>query len=298
VSRTLNLLLIVVILCLGCGATFRNNAEITGYDLTRPDDRIFLPDTLREISGLCWLENQQFACIQDENGILFYYDLSSQQLNKQKFFAPDGDYEGITRVGNTLYILRSDGALFEIADHRAENLKVQMYETGVVANNNEGLCYDEENNRLLIACKGKIGKGKELKDKRQIYAFDLRTKKLDPQPVYDFDMNAIRELAKKLNLDLPEKKHHKKNEEPTLNIKFATSAIAIHPVTKKLFLLSAQDKMFFIFDQQGNAEHIEVLDPTIFNKAEGITFLSNADMLITNEAQDKKPSLLRFMYRH
>jgi hypothetical protein len=47
----------------------------------------------------------------------------------------------------------------------------------------------------------------------------------------------------------------------------------------------------------GSIEHIELLDPTMFNKAEGITFYDNGDMLITNEGQDKKPTLLYFKYR-
>ena len=76
-----------------------------------------------------------------------------------------------------------------------------------------------------------------------------------------------------------------------------TSAIAVHPITKKLYLLSASDHLFFIFNMSGSIEHIELLDRDIFNKAEGITFLDNGDMLITNEGQNKEPTLLRFNYR-
>jgi len=39
------------------------------------------------------------------------------------------------------------------------------------------------------------------------------------------------------------------------------------------------------------------LDPRVFNKAEGITFMENGDMLITNEGQDHRPTLLRFNYQ-
>jgi hypothetical protein len=48
---------------------------------------------------------------------------------------------------------------------------------------------------------------------------------------------------------------------------------------------------------KGNLEHIEQLDPIVFNKAEGITFYDNGDMLITNEGQDKKPTVLFFKYK-
>lgn len=40
----------------------------------------------------------------------------------------------------------------------------------------------------------------------------------------------------------------------------------------------------------------ELLNPLVFNKPEGITFFENGDMMISNEGQHKKPTLLRFNY--
>ena len=65
---------VLTILLLGCGATFTNNEKITGYNLTKPDNTFLLPDTLHEVSGLTDIDSTIFACIQDENGILFIYD--------------------------------------------------------------------------------------------------------------------------------------------------------------------------------------------------------------------------------
>ena len=266
-----------------------------GYNMTSPDQRFILPDTLREISGLTYIDSNTFACIQDENGILFIYDLSNNKIRKQYPFNLDGDYEGITRVGNTIYVLRSDGTLFEIINYNSKKFKQNSYATGIPAENNEGLCYDADNNRLLIAAKGKIGKGREFKDRRVIYGFDLQTKMLSDETAFDFDLATINDFAKQKNISFPPKEK-KNGEVKESSIKFKTSAICIHPVTKKLFLLSASDHLFFIFDMQGKIEHIEQLDETMFNKAEGITFFENGDMLITNEGQDKNPTLLRFNY--
>ena len=289
---------VLTILLLGCGATFTNNEKITGYNLTKPDNTFLLPDTLHEVSGLTDIDSTTFACIQDENGILFIYDAKNNVIKKQYTFNLDGDYEGITRVDQNIYVLRSDGTLFEISNYTSDNFKLTSYTTGIPANNNEGLCYDQENKRLLIACKGKIGKGPEYKDKRVIYGFDLQTKTLTSEPVFDFDLKVIKDFATNKNIHLPTKTS-KKNGQPITEpfIKFGTSAIGIHPVTKKLFLLSASDYLLFIFNMKGDIEHIEQLNPTTFNKAEGITFYENGDMLITNEGQDKKPTLLFFKYR-
>ena len=229
-----NIPTVLTVFILGCGATFINNEKITGYNLTAPDNTLILPDTLREVSGLTNIDSTTFACVQDENGILFIYDVSKNEIKKQYVFNIDGDYEGVTRVDKTIYVLRSDGTLFEILNYTSDNFKLTSYATGIPANNNEGLCYDPDGKRLLIACKGKIGKGPEFKDKRVIYGFDLQTKTLTKEPIFDFDLQVIKDFAIKNKLDLPTKTRKKKEQSITEPfIKFRTSAICIHPQTKK-----------------------------------------------------------------
>ncbi len=296
--RLLNSLALLLMFFSGCDEASNSNEKLTGYNLSNPDESYVLPDILQEVSGLTSLDSVTFACIQDENGILFIYDLVHNEITKQYTFNIDGDYEGIARVDSTIYVLRSDGTLFEISDYQSPDFILTSYFTGIPANNNEGLCYDPDNNRLLIACKGKPGKGSEFKDKRLIYGFDLATKVLTTEPVFDFNLQTIKQFAMRNEVDMLTKTKKKKKQKITEPvIRFMTSAIAVHPVTKKLYLLSASDHLFFIFNMNGDIEHIEQLNPEIFNKAEGITFVENYDLLITNEGQDKKPTLLRFVYK-
>ncbi|MFZ1331243.1 MAG: hypothetical protein WAR83_03600 [Flavobacteriales bacterium] len=289
---------LALILSAGCCMTYPKRDRVTDYDLSQPDNSLILPDTLREISGITDIDSVTIACIQDENGIVFIYNLLENRLTGQYPFSLDGDYEGITRVGNTMYILRSDGVLLEITDHDRSDFNVITYLTNIPANDNEGLCYDPFGNRLLIASKGKIGKGPEFKNKRVIYEFDLRSKKLTEEPVFDLDLELIKAFAIENNISLPTKALKKKGETVTEPfIKFMTSAIAVHTASKKLYLLSASDHLFFVFSMSGEIEHIEPLNPELFNKAEGITFLKNHDMIITNEGEDGKATLLKFNYR-
>lgn len=267
-----------------------------GYDLAKPNVSLILPDTLREVSGITYLDSSTVACVQDENGIIFIYDIINNGIAKQFVFNINGDYEGITRVENTIYILRSDGVLFEISDYRSNNFKLTSYITGVPASNNEGLCYDNDKNRLLIACKVQVGKDPLNKDKRSIYGFDLTTKKLNKAPVFEFDVLAIRKFASD-NKVKPPLVMNKYGQMVQPIIRFRPSAVSIHPGTKNIYLLSAVDHLLFIFNMEGKIQRIESLDPVMFNKAEGITFFENGDMLIANEAQGKKPTLLRFNYK-
>jgi hypothetical protein len=265
------------------------------YNLSSPDKIYILPYTLNEISGITETNASSIACIQDENGILFIYDLIKEQIKKQYYFYSDGDYEGIARVDKTVYILRSDGMLFGITNYESSNFTLASYSTGIPAKDNEGLCFDQKANRLLIAPKDHIGKESENKDKRFIYAFDLKSKKLTEKPVFIFDLSVIKKFALENKIKVPMddgKKKHK--NEPA--IEFRTSAIGIHPLTHRLFVLSGMEQLLFVFDMNGNIEYMEKLDSDLFNQPEGITFLKNGDMLISNEAQNKKPTLVRFNY--
>ena len=293
----LNLSTLFILFLSGCGSNFSGDEKIKGYDLTTPDVSIILPDTLNEISGLTSIDTTSVACIQDEYGIIFIYDVIKKEITNYYFFNIKGDYEGIARVDKSLFVLRSDGVIFEVSDYESKNFELNSYETGIPSSDNEGLCYDTDNNRLLVACKGKIDKKDENKDKRVIYAFDLKTKKLSEEPVISFDLEVIRHFAINNKIDLPVKKNKKGEKKETI-IKFRTSEICIQPLTKKLFLLSADDHLLFIFNMKGKIEKIEKLNPEKFIQAEGLTFFENGDMLITNEGQDKKPTLLRFNYKN
>jgi hypothetical protein len=263
-------------------------SKLKGYELSKPDQRLILPDTLREVSGVCELDSSAVVCVQDENGILFVVDAYRNEVKQQINFGPNGDYEAVTKVGSSIFVLRSDGVLFEVADFGTKRSKTFTHFTNIPATNNEGLCYDQENNRLLIGCKSKPAKGS---DARVIYAFDLAKKIATKSPVYTFSVDNIIRFAIQNKINLPTRI---RNKTAVPFIRFSTSEIAIHPFSKDLYLLSAADHMLFIFDQRGEISHIEKLDPIIFNKPEGIAFTVKGDMLITNEAQNKKPTLLRF----
>jgi hypothetical protein len=273
-----------------------NPAITINYNLSKPDKTYLLPHELNEISGLTETGESSFAGIQDENGILYIYDLTNEKIIKEFTFHGNGDYEGIARVDKTIYVLRSDGKLYEINNFESGNSNIESYSTGISAKDNEGLCFDKDSNRLLIAPKSEPEKHSGNKDKRFIYAFDLRSKKLIGNPVYTFDLSLIRKFAAENNLKVP-KNGGKKGDKDEPDIEFRPSAIGIHPVTNKLYLISGMEELLFVFDIKGNIEFMTKLDKDLFNQPEGITFLKNGDMLISNEkGQKNRATVLRFNY--
>ncbi len=59
------------------------------------------------------------ACVQDERGIVFVYDIGSQKIVDEVRFGSKGDYEGLTKFDSKLFVLRSDGKLYEAVQPEA-----------------------------------------------------------------------------------------------------------------------------------------------------------------------------------
>ena len=277
-------------------STGTKSKSFAGYNFTDSDETIILPAILHEISGITIIDSSTIACVQDENGIVFIYDILRKEIMRQISFHGNGDYEGITRVNDTIYVLRSDGVLYEITNLKSSGIAREILLKKISDNDNEGLCYDQKNKRLLIAPKDKLRIDSEDKDIREIYGFDLKTGDLIKKPVINIDLSGIKKFASE-NMVFSQGKSKKENPEDKPDIKFRPSAIGIHPLTEKLFVLSATEKILYIFNLNGTIKDMIKLNPDIFNMPEGIAFFKNGDMLVSNEGQNKMPTLLRFNFK-
>jgi hypothetical protein len=278
--------------CFNAADKSRNSTDKTdinslGYDLSKPERTVLLPLILHEVSGIALLDSTNVACVQDENGIVFIFDLQKDEIDGEIIFHSGGDYEGITRVDSTIYVLRSDGVLFRILNYESSGKLENIYTVGIPPSDYEGLCYDQKNHRLLIAPKSNPDRDTESENKHPIYAIDLPSGIFLGEKVLDLDISAINKYAAEnkvivAGIDSP--------------VRFRPSAIGVHPVTNKLYVLSGVEQLLFVFDMDGTVEYIEKLNPEILGMAEGISFFANGDMLISNEGRVNPPSILIFNY--
>lgn len=259
-----------------------------GYNLSEPDKKIQLPFILKEVSGITLINPSTVACVQDENGVIFLIDIIKGEMISYFSFHSNGDYEGIAMAGSAIYVLRSDGELFQVMKEGFSGSLKKIFSMGMVPLDYEGLCYDKKNNMLLITSKNNPGKDSGTKGKHPVYGFDLNLEVMPEEPVLLFDIPAIKKFAADKGIKPPKGDG---------KIGFRPSALGIHPVTGKLYVLSASERLLFVFSLNGTVEHIEKLDPLLFNMPEGITFMPNGDMLISNEGKINPPTILRFNYK-
>ena len=293
----MNYLLIFALLWLSLTTGFKQPASsaITGYNLSKPDKRWSLPEELKEISGITATDENTVACVQDEKGTVFFYDISNSSIKRDFVFNGDGDYEDLVKVNNEMFILRSDGTLFKLTSFSDKPSKANTIETDIPSEDSEGLCYDSDGKKLLIACKADI-KSDKYKNKRAVFAFDIKSGTLSAKPFLVIDPKAIKRFISDNKIHVKIKKEHKHDDDDDFKVDFRMSAIGIHPVTKKIFIISAADYLICVYNRDGKLENIEFLDSKLFNKAEGITFLPNGDLLVSNEGENGSPTLLRFNY--
>lgn len=253
-------------------------------DLQKPEYTILqkwdLPEILNEVSGIDWIGDQTIAAVQDEDGIIFIYDLETSEIKDRIRFNGGGDYEGIRISGNDAYILRSDGTIFKVAGYLGANPQVTEKRTTLSAIKGidvEGLCLDRENARLLLAEKER----KDNENNKGIYAVTLNLK------------NSWEKPAMNVNLEDPVfEKVSKKVKD-----RFFPSEITKHPGNGNYYLLDGRNPKLLILEPGGEPEKLYLLDKNEFEQPEGITFDTDGNLYISNEAGDGPANILKVSLR-
>ena len=262
------------------------------FNLSQPDAILRLPGILTEVSALTDVDESTVACVQDELAIMYLIDVNSGKVKGTLAFGGPGDLEGLTRVGNEYYALRSDGLVYRMS---MGDLKMDVLDTfrlELPQDNLEGLGYDERMGRVLIAPKGIVKGDPTARDSRAIHAYDVARRELLPEPVLRFSVSGIVAQARAAGFTVPERTTPKGRSVPALKLRF--SSVAVDPLSDHYYLLSAVDRTLLVLDRTGKLVSLHELSEELFPKPEGITFLPSGAMLISNEGKGASPNVLRF----
>ena len=234
---------------------------------------------LKEISGIAYdNKNNEFIAHNDESGKLFFLDKESKMIRDSYVFGGKGDYEDIALVNGVPYILRSDGMITKfMKDTAGKAYGIELEKISLSGTNDfESMYYDPDRKALVLLCKNCAMDSKKTVT---AFAFYPDSTGFDEKPLFTIDADAVEKMA------------------PRKTSKLQPSAAAIHPVLKKIFILSSASNQLVIADLEGNVESAYVLSPKLFPQPEGITFKNNGDMYISNEGVSTKSTLLKFLYK-
>ncbi len=265
------------------------------YDVNHPDQTFSLSKKLMEVSGLSYFApGNQLLCINDEKANIFFLSLEDGSIEKEVDFGKNDDYEGVEVVGQTIYVVKSNGNLYPYDLEQKEDgptIKLPLRQE----NDIEGLGYDPTQHQLLLACKGSpnLEGHEKLKKTKAVYAYDLQHNAFIDEPVLlikDDELVAWVERSY-ADADLSKKKRSKLVERAK---DISPSAIAVHPASGNYFILSTVGKVMAIFDSAKQLEQVLFLDEDVHAQPEGICFTPNGTMYISNEGRGLVAKIHRF----
>ncbi|MEO8412470.1 MAG: SdiA-regulated domain-containing protein [Ginsengibacter sp.] len=258
----------------------KNNENTYRYNLKNPNHTWRLPEQLAEVSGNTWIDTNHLMLIEDIHADLYYIkiDEATATLERTIPFADNDkdkfDIEDVTYVNHIVYALWSHGDLFKITNWQT-NPGIEKIKTGLhKENNTEGLCYDPVSGQLLVACKGESNLNDEKKSTRAVYQFDMAQNKLKDQPFLLIHKKDFEKLADE-------------------KLEFNPSAIAVHPITHDIYLLSTRDnKCMAVYSRDGMLKAFQYIDPELMPQPEGICFSPDGKLYISSEGKKGEPGNL------
>lgn len=260
--------------------TQNKNYVNSGYNFFEPNISYEMPELLREISGITLKNSTTMYCVQDELAAIFEYNFEKEEITEMHRFSDIGDFEDLAILKGKIYVLRSDGLLFPY-----NLITNQLQNTASIPINSldiEGLF--SWKNELYIACKAP-GVNQET-SKRSI--FKVKEKKFNkPELFMEIDINEI--------IAFVEKNYEGIN---ITELQFNPSALAFHPKTEELYVLSASDRVLSIYKDK-QLTNVLLLPTSAYYKPEGLAFTKNGDLYISNEGDKKgfiKGNILFFEY--
>ena len=249
----------------------------SGYNFTKPDEKMELGKHLKEISGMAYVPGTEMLLAEnDEKGDIYTIDFTNKKdmVGKVKF-GGKGDYEDIVYTDTAVYMLVSPGMVVQVLT-KDSSFATKEFDMGLKGSNEfEAMYLDAEDKSLILLCKDC---SKEKNEIRNAYRFDLKTLQYSSDPVYTMDIKSIQRI---LNDDKAE---------------FKPSAAGINPVNGKLYVIASVGKLLVIANKNGEAEEVIKLDPVIYNQPEGLTFAPNGDLYISNEAGEGVATIFKYKY--
>lgn len=277
---TASMLVFVCAVLFVSGCKF-NASSPADYDFSKPQE-VLLGKVLNEISGISYYSARDSAllAVSDSKERVFYIDMKHVRLqdHTEKVVPSNSDMEDIVKLDSSIFLLMSGGILKEVPVGAKDSFGVKTYKLELSGTNDfETVYHDPSVDALVLLCKScEHEKGKGM---RTAYRFNLASRSFDTTAFFTISKDDVKAAL------------------ADAGAKFDPSAAAVHPLDKRLYILSSAGELLVIADTRGKVVEAYRLNPDLFPQAEGIAFAPNGDMFISNEGKHGTPTLLRFPYK-
>jgi uncharacterized protein YjiK len=248
-----------------------------GYDLSAPRT-IRLDENLDEISGIAYVPvGPMLMAINDEEGRKYTISLPEGKVKRGARFAKGGDFEDVVLMGDTAYVLKSNGHLYTIKGVGGDSLasvKTDFPSKGRF--DFETLFRLPGTGQLIMLCKTCPDQTNRVPG----YVHNPDSGQTADSASFHLDISALPD-----SFPLPDKSV------------LHPSGGAVHPVTGHLFILASANGLLIIADQGGTVRETYKLDRKVFKQPEGICFAPDGGLYISNEAGTGFANIHYFPYQ-
>jgi len=296
-ARAAFLLLVLAAAATGCradrqGATHRSDtaelaareqrlslklSNVADSDTTTPLARWIMPRDLGEISGLALTPDGRLLAHDDEQGRVTVIDPRRGVTLKHFWIGQSvrADFEGITVADGTIYLITSNGKLFEFREGAdGDHVRYAVHDTHLGAECEfEGVAFDSATKTLLLACKNVAQK--QLRDHLVLYRWNPRTS------------DAPRDAMIKVPLQKIVGASGWKGFHP--------SDLTVDPVSGNYVMVAGPEHGLLEITPAGEVVRARSL-PGQHHRAEGIAITRDGLLMVSDEASNSVPAVIT-LYR-
>jgi hypothetical protein len=248
------------------------------FDLQHPNSVQTLPMGIQPFSDVTLFDSTHLIGLDEKNGSLFMYDMVANSVSPFLSWDLGAKICNISTMDSTLLLVDDAKHIhflyspYDEASLKTLNLDNEQFEATSV-------CIHQESHRLFLMTSNE--ERTEGYSSSSVYAYNLNQQKLNAQPLFSISGEDIEAFAIQNKLIAP---HSDLSiiDDTLESMNFTPSAIAVHPKTNEIYVLSRGDHSLVVFNQFGEIVNFTSLDKTTFSNPSAMTFKKNGDLVITD----------------
>lgn len=203
------------------------------------DDQWWLPEYLNEASGIAVMTDQSILLHDDEFAVIYRLSLVDKTIEPFGWLGSpefERDFEGIALNGETLYLLTSDGLIYQTTVDL--NARLQTFDFTVLDTGLESICELEGlhflSGKLLLPCK--VAFEESYKNKLVVFELDVETRQLREHLVLSGESFGTLEGLSPTSIEVSDDHYYIVSTNYLLKIGRETSSVDIYSLPKSRHL--------------------------------------------------------------
>lgn len=256
-----------------------NFLKESGYfDLAHVDDCTPLPMGNAPFLHFSLLDSLNFACLQANQENVVLYNTASNSIGAGLNIDLLSKIRDVVVVDSSLILFDENMAVYR-SYAPFDSLHTEKVMEGVNFVKSAAVCHHPLTHRLFIV--GDVLESDNPTTERSVYTINLNKRNYNELPLFTFDVADLELFAEANHIKINSFKIDE-NGDSIPGLTFLPTAIAVHPKTNEIYLLSSVDKSMAVFNQFGELVNFAFLSDRHFTYPTAMTFNSKGDLFISN----------------